>query len=235
MLLFLSSNMFSFFSVWPGTWQYPGRGCRFSSLLKSLVTGVKSMQPQRETQTDNLADIMQILQLGYRSGTLTAERGEGQAMEEGYLVFVNGKVVDARAGHYIGIAAFNYLKTWRSCRFSLSESTTEPLAPTPPHQMYGSGNASPGNVWRDRTTTPLPPSGATNFTGSGARYPIRLPAGELALQSSDSARLQRTHRRLLLLINGQRRLDELARLMARDPDEVRVLLNDLEQTGFIRQ
>lgn len=223
------------FAAWSGTRRYPDRDRRLSSLLKSLVTGVKSMQPQRETQTDSLADIIQILQLGYRSGTLTVERGENGAMEEGYLVFVNGKVVDARAGQYIGIAAFNYLKSWKSCRFSLSESSTEPLAPASPQQTYSPGNPPPGGVPPGRTTTPLPPSLPANFVGPGARGPLRLQAGEFALQHPDSSHLQRTHRRLLLLINGQRRLDELARLMARSPDEVRILLNELEQAGLIRQ
>lgn len=51
----------------------------------------------------------------------------------------------------------------------------------------------------------------------------------------EAAPVQRLHRRLLLLINGQRNLTALARLMARNPDEVQVLLDDLEQAGLIEQ
>ena len=69
------------------------------------------MQPQRETLTDSLANIIQILQLGYRSGTLTVERNVGQAIEEGYIVFVNGRAVDAHVNAYSGMTAFSYLQT----------------------------------------------------------------------------------------------------------------------------
>src|ERR1700730_6253728 len=81
------------------------------------------MQPQRETLTDSLTNIIQILQLGYRSGTLTVERNTGQTIEEGSIVFVNGRVVDAQTNQYSDLAAFNYLQTWGSCRFSFSDAS----------------------------------------------------------------------------------------------------------------
>jgi predicted transcriptional regulator len=40
---------------------------------------------------------------------------------------------------------------------------------------------------------------------------------------------------LLLLVNGQRSTNELARLMGRSLAEVETLLNDLERAGLIRQ
>jgi hypothetical protein len=38
-----------------------------------------------------------------------------------------------------------------------------------------------------------------------------------------------------LLVNGQRNLTVLARLIARSPDEVQVLLDDLKKAGLIQQ
>jgi DNA-binding IclR family transcriptional regulator len=47
--------------------------------------------------------------------------------------------------------------------------------------------------------------------------------------------MPRTHRRLLLLVNGQRNISELTRILARPPEETQALLNDLERAGLIRQ
>lgn len=202
------------------------------------------MQPQRETLTENLADIIQILQIGFRSGTLAVERGEGQGREEGYLVFVNGKVVDSKAGQYTHWSAFQYLKTWRSCRFSFESDTPALLPPAPPSpSMHRNGNGSsswPANgyaIGGPRSIAPpsFPANRDASQPGSLTRIPVRSPAGDAALLHPDSTGLQRVHRRLLLVINGQRNCDDLARLMARNPDEVQVLLDSLEQAGFIKQ
>jgi len=179
------------------------------------------MQPQRETQTDSLANIIQILQLGYRSGTLTVERNAGQTIEEGYIVFVNGRAVDARAGPYSGMTAFNYLQTWRSCRFSFINAGNTTLP-----------SGSPASNHTSRPQLSGPPA-SKNVMHSP--FPRLSQAGETAISRPETTRLSRMHRRLLLLINGQRSLTVLARLMARSPDEVQTLLDDLEQAGLIQQ
>lgn len=188
------------------------------------------MQPQRETLTDSLASIIQILHLGQRSGTLTVERSAGQAIEEGYIVFVNGRIADAKANQYSGLAAFNYLKTWGSCRFSfINVSDTD--------ATLALGSFSLNHAQTPRTTNPLNPLASADAynTKAPSPFPRRSQAGEAALIHPEAAGLQRTHRRLLLLINGQRSPNELARLMARNFEEVQILLNELEQAGLIQQ
>lgn len=185
------------------------------------------MQSQRETLTDSLTNIIQILQLGYRSGTLTVERSTGQVVEEGYIVFSNGRVVDARTNQYSGLAAFNYLNTWGSCRFSFINASDIQTTP--------SRGPSPSNTVRG-PSVPGSPS-PIDAPGRAVRSPFpRLSqAGMAAVSHPEAVSVQRLHRRLLLLINGQRNLTALARLMARNPDEVQVLLDDLEQAGLIQQ
>jgi hypothetical protein len=197
------------------------------------------MQPQRETMTDNLADIIHIIHIGCKSGTLTVERGEGKTLEEGFILFSEGRAVEAKIGPQNGLAAFNYLNRWQTCRFSFicqasqidtpSRPSTQPLSPQP-------GNSSSANRQYSNATTsmgrsgPLPP-----YRESAERYPLRTPSGEVALQHPENFQLPRMHRRLLLLINGQRGAQELARLMVRNLNEVQVLLNDLERNGLIQQ
>ncbi len=192
------------------------------------------MESPRETMTDSLAAIIQIIHLGYQSGTLTVERGEGRTLEEGIIVFASGRVVEARLGQYRGMAAFNVLNSWQACRFSFVNGTQvtpqQGFTPLPP----GRGKAP-----TQQTTSPL-----QSNTQSGNIYkqalspailPVRLPSGEAALQHPETMQIPRTHRRLLLLINGQRNVSELARLLVRSPEETQVLLHDLEFAGLIQQ
>lgn len=199
------------------------------------------MQPQRETTTDSLASIMQILQLGFRTGTLTVERSTGDGIEEGFVVFNNGQVVSARANRYIGVSAFNYLRNWGTCRFSFLEGvTTGPLPaelPSSPPYQKDSGSLTPPPFQRFTTQSGPLDSGALSYgeRSTGPLMPARSATGEAALYNQGAMQLSRQQRRLLLLINGQRSPDELARLMARTVDEIRLLLSELEQAGFILQ
>src|SRR5450759_2085679 len=88
------------------------------------------MQSLRSATTDRLADIIHIIRMGERSGVLTAERGEGQTREEGFIAFNNGQVVEAKANGQSGPSAFNYLNSWQACRFSFTtQATHRPSSP----------------------------------------------------------------------------------------------------------
>jgi len=181
--------------------------------------------------TDSLSAIIQIIHLGYQSGTLTVERGEGRTREEGIIVFSNGRVTEARVGQHSGMAAFNVLNTWQACRFSFVNGT-QPLPQKPPSSFGPVERTDSSQLSRSQTH----PSD-TYYKQSllPATLPVRLPSGEAALQHPETLQIPRTHRRLLLLINGQRTVSELARLLLRSPEETHGLLRDLEQAGLIRQ
>lgn len=185
------------------------------------------MQPQRETMTDSLADIIQLISFGNRNGTLTVERGEGRTLEEGFITFQDGRVVEARVGHYTGAAAFNYLNAWRTCRFSFVNSIPTANRSMQPVQQQRTDITS-----SSLTTKAITQQGRAV---SPSPYPARLQAGEEALRNQETLQLPRNHRRLLLLVNGQRSISELARLIMRNADEVQSMLNDLERSGFIQQ
>jgi hypothetical protein len=198
------------------------------------------MQPQRETMTDSLADIIQLLHLGFKNGILTVERGAGTSVEEGYIVFNNGRVVEARVGHYTGLTAFNYLNSWRTCRFSFTNNAT--VLPQPSQTSPLSLRSDSAPLVNTFTNNGMPPAAQNGGSGqfytrpvSSPTFPVRLDAGEITLQHPETMSLQRSHRRLLLLINGQRNINELARLMARTIEEVQALLDELEHAGLIRQ
>lgn len=56
---------------------------------------------------------------------------------------------------------------------------------------------------------------------------------EEALYKITKNKLTRSHLRLFLLIDGQRPIEELARLVGKNTIDIRILLNDLEDIGII--
>ena len=150
------------------------------------------MQHKRGTTTDNLLNIIQVIQLGQKTGYLMTERGEESEPEEGELVFVSGQIVEAHCGNLAGSQALEWLKTWRVCRFL--------FVPT-----------------------------------SLSARPQRTQHNDMGIQILNQKQLSRLHLHLFLLVDGQRNIVELARLVRKKPEEVQKLLVDLETIGVIRQ
>jgi len=191
---------------------------------------------ERRTATNQFSTVMDALQLGKKTGILTVERGEGGTFEEGTVTFANGQVVHAIIGSYQGKAAVTRLFSWQECRFSFIS-------------MF------PGQIISNQSMTPA----IANSTETGiddthfhkkrslmkaeiqdnlSRRPLPLTNAfeslDTVLLILDRQGFTRTHRRLFLLIDGKRSIEELAMLVRRTPDEMVTLLAELEQAGFIQ-
>ncbi len=197
------------------------------SLVLVFQVKVGHMQSQRQTVTDRLSDVIHIIHIGGKSGVLAVERGEGRAVEEGFITFVNGRIVEARVGTQVGLAAFNYLNTWQTCRFSLLSRSTGEVPSMNPLQLPAASSA--GDPTKNSSSQYY-----QSDTARQATVPVRLRAGEEALHQQGNVQLPRTHRRLLLLIDGYRTRSDIARLMGRSLAEVQELLSDLERNSFIQ-
>jgi len=179
---------------------------------------------QRRTSTNRLADVIQIVQISRKTGLLTIERGEvGSTLEEGEITFVNGQITDAHSSQYSGMEAVNWLRTWGACRFTFlpltsadSPSPTSPLPYLTPNQM------APGNGH-------FPPPAPMNIAPRRTREVAEI------LPVFEFMGLTRSHRRIFLLIDGQRTVTELIHLMGGRADEVYAWLADLEEAGLIQQ
>ena len=194
-----------------------------------IISWSNRAMPQPATSTDRLANVIQVIQLGRKTGTLTAERDGNNGLEQGIIFFVNGQVARASAQHLEGTAAFRWLNTWSACRFtfapSISPATTVKLPAVPPESIPDHGTS--GNA--------ASPRGGNGWVRPEARIPFQYRALDEALRSIEQAHLSRAHRRLYLLIDGHRSPAELARLMGRGQHEIDALLHDLERTGVIRR
>ncbi len=214
------------------------------------------MSQQRETATDRLVSIIQVIQLGRKTGLLTAKRGEGITQEEGTITFIKGKITQTTVGRRKGSEALNWLTTWGNCRFTFVSSdpaeTSPSLTPIPPGIAEHSINDTdpglrPQRAVLNRQTGPLlagESNGLVPQKSNGAvpapapstasSIPFRTRQIDSALRVIENMGLSRTHRHLLLLIDGQRSISELVRLTGRSEPEVASLLRDLEKATVIQ-
>jgi hypothetical protein len=213
------------------------------------------MSQQPKTETDRLANVIQVLQLGQKTGRLVVERNEGPLFEQGIITFLNGQVIQASVNQQQGPDVLAWLKSWGACRFTFTPEqrsgttgrmpVTQP--PTPTRGGSGYYRATNGHSQATPSTGPMhPPQDAyTRTTGHLGSAGQRVPTAWLAtpyrtrhiedgMHLIEHMGLSRTHRRLFLLIDGGRTVKELIRLMAHDPQDVLRLLQDLERAGVIQ-
>jgi hypothetical protein len=194
------------------------------------------MTQQRGTATKQLSTVITALQVGQKTGILTVERGEGKTFEGGTIIFVHGQVAQAAIGSYTGRDAATKLFSWQACRFSFAPLLPEDSALAAhlvPHPQTGAKTVTQNGH--------KPSSGnhQTNSTAEGdmSRRPLMaVPQQSMddVLRILDRQGFSRTHRRLLLLIDGRRSISELAALIGRTQNETATLLTDLWRAGLTR-
>ena len=218
------------------------------------------MSQQRETATDRLVSIIQLVQLGRKTGVLTAKRGDGITQEEGTITFIKGQITQTVVGRRKGSEALNWLTTWGNCRFSFvstDPAETSSLTPISPEgQKHETKDTDPRlrlqRSSRNNQTGPLT-GGESTYVVTDRQsnldnqrdpvtptpetvipVPYRTRQIDSALRMIENMGLSRTHRHLLLLIDGQRSIPELVQLMRRSEQEIATLLHDLEQATVIQ-
>lgn len=181
----------------------------------------------RGTVTHRLADVLQVLQMARKTGVLLVNRdGAYKNIEEGTITLQNGQIVDAGLGPYRGNQALQQLQGWQTCYFVFQ---TPSQANNSTQQSFAQMSPANKNSATGYTSGSLPIVGA----GTG-NAPQRIRDINEVLPYFDKLGLTRLHRQLFLLIDGQRTIPEILRLMGHRTDEVDSLLNDLERAGLIR-
>ncbi len=134
------------------------------------------MSQQPKTETDRLANVIQVLQLGQKTGRLIVERNEGPLFEQGIITFVHGQVVQASVNQQQGPDALNWLRSWGACRFTF----------TPEQRPTAAG----------RIAAPTPPLSARRTTGyrsTPGTSPLPTPAGYVSQNNRKFERTQTTY------------------------------------------
>jgi Domain of unknown function (DUF4388) len=113
------------------------------------------MSKPRVTATDQLSNVIEVVELGQRTGLLSVERGSGSVQEEGEIYFISGRAIYAALAGLRGREALAALSRWGACRFAFDRDAprpapnlTNPQQPavrTPPSQPSPAPN--PASSW----------------------------------------------------------------------------------------
>lgn len=213
------------------------------------------MSQQPKTETDRLANVIQVLQLGQKTGLLVVERNDGPNFEQGVITLVNGQIMQASVGQRQGQEALAWLGGWGRCYFSFSveqkpmgTGTTGPMSTLSPRKESGYNQSfrlslpvtTPGPMYGQQPHSAATTGNPYN-SGSGPltsiawnTAPLRTRQIEEGMRLIEQMGLSRAHRRLFLLIDGRRTFQELARLMSLEPAEAHRLSKDLERAGVVQ-
>ncbi len=196
------------------------------------------MSQRRGTTTNQISNVIQVLQLGRKTGVLSVERDESVSIEKGIITFVHGHITEAHTGRLSGQAALSLLSIWGPCRFTFTptemEKITRPVPAIPSQSSPALADLNkPGSTapLEKIPREPLAQPSAGPLPSPAA--PQRIKSTEESLRTLERAGLSRTHRHLLLLLDGQRSIIELSRLMNWREDDIWNLLRDLAQIGLI--
>lgn len=115
------------------------------------------MPKPRVTAADAVANVIEVVELGRRTGMLSVERGSGSVLEEGEIYFVAGRAVFAALAGLRGREALNTLSRWGACRFAFERDAPRPTPnlPTGQSPIPGSQPSQPSNVGGNGVTGPL--------------------------------------------------------------------------------
>jgi len=193
------------------------------------------MAQQREATTDRLVGIIATIKIERKSGHLRVRRGEGLTSEEGILIFIQGQITQANVGRRNGADALNWLSTWGQAHYIFTSPGSDEEADLAfsslPSSSPGRAATNPGlraaQVHTDKLETePL--------SENNCEVPRICVALSEATTRIDHSGLSRSHKRLYLLINGRRSIDDLEPLIGKKNEEVRSMLHDLEWLGVIQ-
>lgn len=167
------------------------------------------MAKPKVTATDRLSNVLDVVELGRRTGMLSVERGAGPIAEDGEVYYVAGNPIYAVLGPLRGREALGALARWGECRFAFDTSAPQPIpnvdgvlpavnpnapvgygyAPPAPNAPPGYGYAPPNGGFDDALGYPgaprmgggMPPSGPQGFPGNDPwnSPPTGYPSGGL--------------------------------------------------------
>lgn len=192
------------------------------------------MSQQQERITDSLTSVIQIIQTGHGTGELRVWRESGPNAEVGSFVFINGRIVAAHVGLMQGVEAFNTLKTWGRAMFIFTPGTPPPLQQNSPvlePQEKKPSTTRPLPTTDPQTPVSEPPQKSTVHLTAVPRATMSIVK---AVGIIEKMGLARTYRQLILFIDGQRPVSELALAMNCTPQDMWQMLQELEKLTIIR-
>jgi hypothetical protein len=196
------------------------------------------MKQRDMTTTNHVSTVIDVLQLGKKTGHLLVEREADGTHEEGTLVFMHGQVVQASIGIYKGKDAMTRLLAWQACRFAFTPTSADRIQEQPPlleiHPNRKKSIENSHKLFYGDVKSLANSSNTEDQLNLRPLLNVYKEALDEIFPSLEQNGFSRLHRRLFLLIDGRRSLRDLAMLLGRTPNETIALLTELEEAGFIK-
>jgi hypothetical protein len=141
------------------------------------------MAKPKVTATDQLANVIEVVQLGRRTGLLSVERGSGSVLEEGEIYFVAGRAIYASLAGLRGREALTTLSRWGPCRFTFDVTEPRPMpnipAGPPPTQAPITGGPQAPPATNPAFSQSPPMTGTGSFGGPRQEYQSSFGQGQV--------------------------------------------------------
>ena len=193
--------------------------------------------------TDNLVNIIEMIQQQRLSGELRVKRSENTNGEIGLIIFTDGQAVYAQVGTYRGAVAFKTLYTWKQCIFIFVARSSNTTQQTPPLSQNGPALPSPSMPLQSLSPTPgdEPPLSANEQqqanVPTGPIPSIIVPRATMSVIKAigliNQAALPRTYRQVFLLIDGHHSVNDLIAMTGIPREEILPMLRTLENLAVI--
>ena len=126
------------------------------------------MAKPRVTATDKLSNVVEVVEMGRRTGLLSIERGTGSVLEVGEIYFISGSPTYATLAGLRGREALAALAHWGPCRFAFDGSAAQPIPNiTPTNPALHSWPSHPNGLSRDASQSHPSAPGRAVPDGSG--------------------------------------------------------------------
>ena len=201
------------------------------------------MSQQQGRMTDNLANIINMIQQQRMSGELRAKRSEDTNEEVGLIMFTDGQAVYAQVGSYQGAIAFKTLYTWKQCIFIFATRSSNNVHQTPFLPQNSPELPSPSKPLQSlpptpRDTLPLPANEQQRANvPTDSISLITVPRATMSVIKAigviNQASLPRTYRQVFLLIDGQHSVNDIIAMTGISREEILQMLRTLENLAVI--
>lgn len=137
------------------------------------------MAKARVTTTNALMNVIDVVELGQRTGLLAVERGSGSVQETGEIYFASGRPIYASLAGLRGREALAALSRWGACRFSFDREALQPAPnlnpPSAQQGQTGYGNQTP-QPYESSAGWPSQAGTLGGMSNSGGHYGGYTPA-----------------------------------------------------------
>src|SRR6266700_5601223 len=202
------------------------------------------MTKGRDNAAESLSDVIELVRVRRKSGSLSVERYHGNRFEEGEIYFQRGQPTYAHSGQMSGQQALSWMFTWHHIHFTFnveepripatvssaaSTQASKAIAATSPPKLprvnSRFSNVPASVTESDSTFKTDSPDEISTTPGLEWLVPQKMGIEQDVM----SLPLTRPQRSIYMLVDGHRTISDLSRCTRKNFQEIERLLTELRE------